>query len=255
MQHGGQAGDEKARPASAEVGRALPGGTESLRADLVRDHVQERSSRDRGRDLEERAFAEAGHDAAEEHAGHAGRAHRRRAERHRSRPAQLEERQHDRGGERRVMGDQRDLQIELTLRLRQRRHQREAFRDGVEDERGKPDFGRHAQAGESASVQEPRTEGARARLQCPRQREAGRHPQERGQPLRGQHFGQQMEGDDSRRGREGERARALEDRRPLARDQRDAAAEQRGKCGQQRGADHRQLSQRPRSSSRWPRTR
>ncbi len=155
-----------------------------------------------------------------------------------------------------MVRDQRDLEIQLPLRLRERRHQREAFGDGVEDERREPHLGGHAQAGDAARLEDPRAHGARDRLQYPGQREAGADPEQRHQPLRGHHFRQQMEGDHARRGGEGEGARPLQHRRPLARHERDGPAQQRGKERESRRADHAwQLRHSPRSSSRWPSTR
>src|SRR5262249_61179483 len=55
-----EAGDEQARAARAEVGRALPRRAEPLGADLVGDHVQQRTGGGRGRGVREGALGESG---------------------------------------------------------------------------------------------------------------------------------------------------------------------------------------------------
>ena len=174
------------------------------------------------------------------------------ADRRGPRAGDVEEGQHHRGGEGRMVGDDGDLQIQLPSGLRQRRNQREALHHGMEDQRGEPDLGGDAQAGEPAAAQEARSEDAGKRLEGPGQGEPGGHPEQPGEPLRREHLRQQVEGDHAGGGREGERARPFEDRRPALRGERDHAAEQGGESGEGRGMDHRRhLSQIPRSSSTW----
>ena len=154
------------------------------------------------------------------------------------------------------MGHQRDLQIELPPRLRQRRHQREALGHRMKEERGESDLGGHPQPGDAARLEEARPDGASACLERPGQRESESDPQERLEPLRRQHIGQQVEGDHARRGRECKRPRPLQHRRPLLREQGDGASEECRAEREARRADHaRQLRQSPRNSSRWPSTR
>ncbi len=258
LQQRAQPRDQQAGGARAQIGRALPPGGKALGADLVRDHVQKRARRHRRGDGQESALAEAGNDRAQHRSQHARSTDDRRAHARRARPAQIEKGQHHRRGERRMVRDQRDLQIELPARLRQRRDQRQPFGDRVEDQRRESDLGGDAHPGEPARLEQTGAEGARARLQDPGQRESQSHPEQRGEALRGENFGEQVERDHAGRRGESKGAGPLQHRRPLAREQRDGAAEQRGKQRQPRGQDHAsswQSRQRPRNSSRCPRTR
>ena len=154
-----------------------------------------------------------------------------------------------------MVGHERDLQIGLPSRPRQGGDEREPLDDGMEEERGETDLGRHPQAGEAAPLEEARADGARGDFENPRQRESCGHPEKRDDTLIGQQLGEQMEGDHSRRRGEGEGAGPLQESRMPPRRQRQAAAEQRGKSSEAGGPQHhqlRQLSQSPRNSRRWP---
>ena len=256
MHQGAEAGHEQAGGAGAEIERTLQAGSEPLRADLVSDHVQQRTGGHRAGGLEKSRVLESGQHPAEQGADDARRGDERGARARGSRTAEIEEGQDHRGGERGVVSDDRDLQIQACPRLRQCRDQRQTFRDRVEDEGGEADLGRHAQSGEAAALQEAGTDRAREPFQQPGQRESSSHPQQRRQSLRGERLRKQVEGHHARGGREGEGARPFEDARTLPRDQGDCPAQHRGEAGERRGVHHRwHLSHRPRSSSTWPWTR
>ena len=244
-----EAGNREPSGTGNEIEGAFQARTEALRPDLVGDHVQERAGGHRSGRLEKSALLEPGQRETEQRPCDARGADQGGAQSRGTRPAQIEERQHDRGGERRMVRDDGRLQIEVPARLRQRGDEGQPFHDRVEDERRKADLGGDAQAGEPAAAQEPGAERSRQPLEEPGQREARRHPQQGDQSLRGKHFRQEMERDDACRSRECERPDALEDTGAPPGDQRDGASEDRGKPREHGGVDHRRhLSQMPRSS-------
>ena len=116
--------------------------------------------------------------------------------------------------------------------MRERGHQRETFGHGVKDQRREAHLGRDAKVGKAAAPEEPGAKCARACLEHPGQREPCGDPEQRGQPLPRQHLRQEVERDHSRRGRESEGARPLQQRGTPPRREREAAAEQRGDGGE-----------------------
>jgi len=92
-------------------------------------------------------------------------------------------------------------------------------------QREQADLCGHPRRREAARPQ-PRPQRARAPLEQPRQRESEQRPEQAGGAERFEHLWQQVQTDHTRRGRERERARQLEQHAPPPHGQRESAAEQ-----------------------------
>ena len=175
--------------------------------------MEEGAGHHRGRALEDRrirARGETRQQVPERDAQGAGERDEPHPAEGRRNAQEIEERQRHRRRERRVVGDDGDLQVGAVVARLEAGQEREPLEERMEEERGESHLGGDAHSADAAAREQVRSERARRPLQKPGQHETRGDPEQRRGAQAGQHLGKQVEGDHSGSGGEGEGAGRFE---------------------------------------------